>query len=295
MYSVIFVSVISFVFLVVSLNFSKNIQSYTHFETVNKETLLRGRAVKYIQEHLYNPSACKKTFNKGSSIQAEVLKDKAGDIIFDLSKDKYKDRGFKEKGLPKAKKITILNCDPSNLKDGKAPSTCATPSFVKGQSSNYHSMSVLKIDFLKSFLKDEKDLSNPDNFYPMYIPIYLESKSSPSSKLTQFKTCSTFTPLLRNFYCPSMVFEFSCCRYIYNMELSPKKMKAKGAIFPAGQQIYKQTKSLAEYSKIIPTADDPSGTKKSADEECRSSVNKAVMSAVCTFSQGWKVHTNCVK
>ena len=323
MYSVIFVSVISFVFLVVSLNFSKNIQSYTHFEIVNKETLLRGRAVKYIQEHLYNPSACNKTFDGGSLLNAELIKDKAGAIVFDLSKDTYKDRGFKEKGLPKVKKITILNCNPSQLKNGKAPPTsCLAPSFVKGQSSTYHSMSVLKIDVLKNFLKDEKNLNHLDNFYPVYIPIYLETTSKPSSKLTGFKTCSTFTPILRNFYCPDVLFEFSCCRYIYNMELSAKKMIPKKAIclakqdsskiiptvkegsktksaencfFPAGVKIPPQKKSPADYSNIIPTAEDPTATKSSADEDCGSSASSAFMSAVCTFSQGWKVNTKCVK
>ena len=297
LYSIVFVSVLSLVFLIISLNLSKGIQEYTHFETVNKETLLRGRAVQYIQERLYEPSACTKSFNGGASMETQQIKDKTGKVIFDLSKDKYKNRGFKGKDLPKAKKVTILNCDISSLKSGKAPSVCNTPNFIQDSSSDYHSMSSGKIDFLKNFLIDEGNLNNPDNFYPFYIPIYLKTKRSPSSKPNQFETCSTFTPLLRNFYCPPMVFEFSCCRYVYNMELSPKKVtpKPSGDIFPVGKELYKQKKLPNDYLRIIPTADDPSGTKSSADLECYSSANKAEMSAVCTFSQGWKVYTKCVK
>ena len=296
LYSVVLVSVISLVFLIVSLNLSKNVQSYTQFETVNKETLLRERAIREIQEHLYDLLACKASFNNGASIESHELKDKNGKVVFALSKDKYQDRGFKEKGLPKARKMTILNCDSSKLKSGSAPS-CKTPAFIQDKDSFYHSASTLQIDFEKNFLVDEKNLNNPDNFYPVYIPIYLKTKKKPSSALTHFKKCSTFTPILRNFYCPSMVFELSCCRYIYKMELQPKKVNPKisGDIFPAGSKVYSQIKKPKQHSKIIPTADDPKGTKKSADEECQSSAKKAFMSAVCGFSQGWNVHTRCIK
>ena len=297
MYSIVFVAVISLIFLIVSLNLSKNVQSYIQFDTVNKETLLRGRVVREIQEHLYNPSACKITFNNGSSMASDRLKDETGKTIFDLSKDRYEDRGFKEKGLPKAKKITILNCDPSRFKPGKASSVCKTPVFIKDQKSYYHSVSALQIDFLKNFLVNEKRINDPDNFWTAYIPIYLKTQKAPSSKSSQFEACSTFTPLLSNFYCSPMKFEFSCCRYIYNMELFPQKVKPKihASIFPAGAQIYKQSRSPGDYSRIIPTADDPVGTKSSADSECYSSARKALMSGVCTFAQGWKVYTKCVK
>ena len=298
MYAIILVSVISFVFLIVSLNLSKYILGYTHFEILGKEKMLRQRAIREIQEHLFDPSACKNSFNGGSSISSQIVKDKSGKkIIFDLSKDSYKERGFKEAGLPKAKRMTILACDLESLKQGQEPPlACKTPLSVPDQSSFHHSSSVLKIDFQKYTLSDEKDMSNPDNFYPVYIPIYLKTRYKVSSKLSQFEVCSTFTPLLEDFYCSPMNFEFSCCRYVYEMELEPDKVSpkaSKGEPFPAGEKVYTQTKSPGRHFRTIPTEEDPTG--KLVHEDCKSSAKHAIMSAVCDFKEGWKIYTKCKK
>ena len=297
MYAIVLVSVISFVFLVVSLNLSKSITAYTHFETAGKERLLRWRALREIQELLYNTSACNSSFNNGSSMETQTVYNKNGDPVFNLSKDSYEDRGFKEVGLPKARKLTILPCKTESFEEGKDSKACLPPSSIKDQSNHYHSAVTLKVDFQKYFLKDEKNPNSRENFYPLYIPIYLKTQQSPASKPTAFKTCSTFTPLLSNFYCSPMKFEFTCCRYVYNMELLPNKTNPKiyKDVFPAGPQIYKQTKYPGGQVRIIPTAEDPRGTKGSAIQECRSSAKKAFMLAVCTFSEGWKIQTKCLK
>lgn len=297
MYSIVFVSVISFVFLVISLNLSKNVNSYIQFETTGKEEFLRGRVVREVKEHLYDFKICENSFDKLFKETTKVKYD-SRNIIFHLDKDEYSQRGFKEKGLPKARKMTLLSCNDVDFKNG-VDSDCKgkKPFSIQDENLDYNFSGTLKIDF--------QEFSNPDELYPYYVPIYLKTQKDPTvSQPSKFETCSTFEPYLSNFYCPPMKFEFSCCRYVYHMDLKPQLVKpkttSKDGQFPANNNIiYTQERKPVEkdIKRIIPTTKDPKPTKKNntAIKDCEGRNKIAVLSAVCTFNRGWKVFTECIK
>ena len=287
-YSIVMVLVVSAIFMIISLNLNKKIQDDTKFETINKEKILRHRVVTTIKNHLHDTKSCENSFNSGNSMTTSAVKDKNNQIIFDLSQGKYKYREFTEKALPKAKELKILHCNPDNLKNGKEfdPSICNNIPLnpVESPQGVFHSESTLRIKFEKYFF-DEDNPNDPGNFYFYYIPIYVQTTNqTPSLNSSSFETCSTFTPIIKKFSCPSMTFEFSCCRYIYEINLSKLR---------AGDPSYTNTWEPRERSDFIPNSEDPQG--RNLQEDCDGSAVNAFIKADCAFAQGWNIYTECRK
>ena len=102
-----------------------------------------------------------------------------------------------------------------------------------------------------------------------------------------------------------MTFEFSCCRYIYNIELHPNKVYSvreltlKNDFLAKGSEsdfIYRQRKGPRDFSGIIPSNDDPVGTKASADKDCNYLTKRqALMEASCNVETGWRIYMTCTR
>jgi len=311
-YSIVFVTSISAVFMILSINLGQNIQNKVRFATENKEKQSRHTVVNQIIKSLYNETACKKTFK--NSPETTVIKNLDGSPAFDLSVN----TGFVETDLPKPKRLRILNCNPDSVKNkgeaidlSKDCENFLSPKKPLLNQQIYHSKLTLEIKFQKYFPEDKND------FYYYYSPIAVETGYRPKLRggLSNILNCSTVESALSKFFCKPMTFEISCCRYIHELTVAPdtvqsfqnkpvKKTSCLGTAktdgcFAVSNNDFYTLHGLPPSGppgnppryKFVSTPMDPMGLD--IQKDCQGRANIGAVGATCTYQRGWVVFTKC--